>query len=293
MNRTRGILLALLGIGVIVVGVVFVASLVRPMAIAAPQPTPRPPLTVPVVVVTHDVPLNVALQASDLGLVDMPIELAPKGALTDINAGVGMVTKVQLVGGEMLMQHHLADPTNTTRDYAFTIRNDQVLMAFPTTDLMSQIKILQPGDQVDILVSVEESVRPESASDSAVSDAEDAEPEDELFTFSALQRTSISAVVVEVTQRQSSSSSSSRASTGLAAAGATPQPTPTPEPEDIKPQAILLALAPQDALVLKHLKDAGGVFDIVLRSPTSTQRFELSPVSAEYVKDQYQLVITR
>ncbi|MCK4692508.1 MAG: hypothetical protein KAT23_02700, partial [Anaerolineales bacterium] len=86
---------------------------------------------------------------------------------------------------------------------------------------------------------------------------------------------------------------SSTASTGLAEAEATPQPTPTPQPSQIEPQAILIALSPQDALVLKHLKDAGGIIDIVLRAPTSDQLFELNPVMSEYLKDRYELVISR
>ncbi len=93
--------------------------------------------------------------------------------------------------------------------------------------------------------------------------------------------------------RQTSSAASTTASVSFTEAEATPQPTPTPQPSEIEPQAILLALSPQDALVLKHLKDAGGVIDIVLRAPTSELPFVLNPVMAEYLKDRYELVISR
>jgi hypothetical protein len=53
----------------------------------------------------------------------------------------------------------------------------------------------------------------------------------------------------------------------------------------------LLALNPQDALVLKHLKDTDAIFDIVLRSPTSTIQFELTPVTEEYIIEFYGLEI--
>jgi pilus assembly protein CpaB len=55
----------------------------------------------------------------------------------------------------------------------------------------------------------------------------------------------------------------------------------------------LLALSPQDALVLKHLKDSGAVIDIVLRAPTSNQNFELDPVMPDYLIDRYRLEVTR
>jgi pilus assembly protein CpaB len=58
-------------------------------------------------------------------------------------------------------------------------------------------------------------------------------------------------------------------------------------------RAYLLALNPQDALVLKHLKDNGGVFDLVLRSPTSTQSFDLTPVTQEYIVELYGLEILK
>jgi len=75
---------------------------------------------------------------------------------------------------------------------------------------------------------------------------------------------------------------------------ASPVPTgstqPTPPPKT-RTRAYLLALPPQDALILKHLKDTGATFDIVLRAPTSTVQFELTPVTDEYIVEYYGLEI--
>ena len=67
----------------------------------------------------------------------------------------------------------------------------------------------------------------------------------------------------------------------------------SPPPSEVKVQAFLLVVNPQDALVLKHLLDMGGVFDFVLRAPTSDQLFNLQPVMSEYLIDRYQLEIPR
>jgi hypothetical protein len=64
----------------------------------------------------------------------------------------------------------------------------------------------------------------------------------------------------------------------------------TPKPET-RIRAYLLALPPQEALILKHLKDTGAIFDIVLRSPTSRAQFDLTPVTAEYIIELYGLEI--
>jgi hypothetical protein len=93
-----------------------------------------------------------------------------------------------------------------------------------------------------------------------------------LFSFDAIQRIQISAVVVEVVEQNQRGG---QVQVPINAEG-TPQPTATPLPQNVNAVAILLAIDPQDALVLKHLKDAGGVFDIVLRAPN--QLFELEPV---------------
>ena len=272
-----------IGIVLVLAGVLFVSIILRGSLATRAEPTARPPITVPVVVTTRSIPLRALLNTQDVTLVDVPVELVPLNAVSEIAAVVGKITKIPLVAGEMMMRHHLADPTNiTARDIAFAIGDDQVVMAFPITDLMSRIEILQPGDLVDILVSVEVPVLPSNQ----VTDPE-AQAENTLFTFDALQRVEISAIVVEIVRQQA------RASTTTARAGVEPTPTPTPAPSEITTQAILLALAPQDALVLKHLQDAGGVIDIVLRSPTSAQVFELNPVTSEYLKDRYELVIER
>ena len=291
MNRRRGLTIALVGIAIAVVGIVIVLQLVRRVTTPAPQPTPIPPITEGVLVTTHDLPIQTLLKKEDLIVIQVPVELASPNSLGSYESAVGKITKVPLVTGEILMRHHLADPTNIQGDVAFVIEDNQVLMAFPADDLMSQINILEPGDLVDILVSLEQPVLPGQV---GFSDAtgEEEKPEDVLFTFNALQRISISAIIVEITPARQTSSSTTTGTRSAEPEG-TPQPTPTPAPSQIEPQAVLLALDPQDALILKHLKDAGGIVDIVLRAPTSEQIFELSPVMPEYLRDRYDLVITR
>jgi pilus assembly protein CpaB len=55
------------------------------------------------------------------------------------------------------------------------------------------------------------------------------------------------------------------------------------------PTAILFALSPQDALVLKYVKDAGGVQDIVLRAPGAEGPFDTEPVDVDYVLNRFQI----
>lgn len=281
-----------IGIGLAVIGILVISSLIRGATSAPPAPTPIPPITTHVLITTHDISIRSLLRPEDLTTVELPVELVPFNAMSAIDDAVDRITMIPLVSGEMLLDHHLADPTNINKDLAFVIEDEQVLMAFPSTDLMSEINILQPGDLVDILASIEQPVLPGEAGITGVTGDED-KPEDVLFTFNALQHVTISAIVVEILPQRSGTSSSSTAGARTVSADGTPEPTPTPAPSQIETQAILLALNPQDALVLKHIMDKNGIIDIVLRAPTSVQRYELNPVTSEYLRDRYELVISR
>jgi hypothetical protein len=43
---------------------------------------------------------------------------------------------------------------------------------------------------------------------------------------------------------------------------------------------------------LKNLQDTGAMFDIVLRSPTSADLYDLKPVFSEYLIDLYQFDVS-
>jgi Flp pilus assembly protein CpaB len=287
LSRRTGIILAIIGLGLVVVGILVITNIIRRSLQPLPAPTPPPPLTEQVVVTTHDLALGAVINTSDVTLAEVPVELVPRGAMMSIEEVTGRISKIPLIAGEMVLDHHLADPTNRIRDLAFIIEDNQVLIAFPINNLLTNLQLVQRGDVVDILVSIDEAVPVEQ--DGFVA-PEDQEPETRLFTFDALQRVVISAVVVQIVGENEQRNTAQNIVPGTEA---TPQPTAIPSRSQTNPQAIMLALDPQDALVLKHLKDAGANFDFVLRAPTSDQIFELDPVMPEYLIDRYQLQINR
>jgi pilus assembly protein CpaB len=225
--------------------------------------------------------LGSVLSEADMREVEIPLGLAPRGALTQISEGVGRMTKQDIVGGEMVMSQHLADPTNIHRDLAFILEDNEVLMAFPVVDLMGQLEMLARGDRVDIFITISQEVQ--QPEEGAVT-FETPEPETKEFTLDAMQRIEITATIVEIT----SASQGGQAQQVTNEEG-TPVPTPTPSPAQRNTVALLLALDPQDALVLKHLRDTGAIFDFVLRSPTSNLVFDLEPVTSEYLIDLFGL----
>jgi len=287
-RRVRfGIIIALVGVGLAVIGIYTLGRIIRQSLAPLPPPTPQPAILVQAVVTTHDVLLGSVLRSEDIKTLDVPAELAPPGVITDPAQVTGRITRVRLVAGELVMEHNLADPSNVNHDLGFIIGDNQVLMAFPAEDLMSSLNVLQRGDLIDILVTLSQEVPTarEGAGGEVV--VREGETVSRVLTFDAFQRLEITAMVVDIVQQEQ------RATAPLPAGEGTPQPQPTPQPSEVRVRAYLLALNPQDALLLKHLKDTGATFDFVLRAPTSNQLFELQTVTSDYLIDRYELSIIK
>jgi Flp pilus assembly protein CpaB len=273
-----GIVIAVVGVVLIGLGILAINTVLRQSFAPPAQPTPVVEATQDIVITTQDLAEGAVLNREDVQIATVPISLVPRDALQTIEAALGKIVTVHLVQGEMVLQHHLADPTNVSHDVGYIIADDEVLMAFPASDLMSGLGVLQRGDNVDIFATMTVEVSPTNTT--AIGTTANQPTEPKTFTFDAFQRIQVTAMVVDVVTQSESNNTPG-------------QPQPTPNPADVRVRAYLLALKAQDALVLKNMKDAGMNFDIVLRSPTSNQLFEVSPVTEEYLVQRFKLQLPR
>lgn len=283
MNRRVliGIIIAVVGVGLIGLGILAINTILKQSFTPPVQPTPMVEATTDVVITTHDLAVGNVINREDIQLATVPVSLVPRDALLSIDAALGKFAVVHLIQGEMVLQHHLADPTNVSHDVGYIIADDQVLMAFPAGDLMSGLGVLQRGDNVDIFASMTVEVTPTTFTPGSTTSTGEEQAITRMFTFDAFQRVQLTAIVVQVVTE----------STSQPALQGGAQPTPNPATGPIR--AYLLAMSTQDALVLKHMRDSGAIFDFVLRSPTSTELFEVSPVTVEYLLQRYQLKLPR
>ena len=235
-----------------------------------------------VVVLTRDLSLGDLIKDNDIQLVEAPVDIVPRNAVTRLDEAVDRIVKSDLVQGEILLSSNLANPTMENNDLAFILSEDHVLMAFPADDLMSTESMIERGDIIDIFATFDQEI--ETVGEVPTTEGEEQEPETRTFTVDTLQKVSVTALVLEVIGEEEN--------TGNAPLdlGAGEEAEEAPEPET-RIRAYLLALPPQEALTLKHLKDTGAIFDIVLRSPTSREQFDLTPVTAEYIIELYGLEI--
>jgi hypothetical protein len=145
---------------------------------------------------------------------------------------------------------------------------------------MTQEDMVQRGDIVDIFATFQQEIEQEDEIDPQT--GEPVEPETRTFTLDSLQRVDVTALVVDIIMNDEGGGGVELLP------GQTAEGDPT---QEVNVRAYLLALNPQDALILKHLKDTGAIFDIVIRAPTSTLEFELTPVTEEFIIEFYGLDI--
>ena len=237
-----GIVLAL-GAGALAFWVV-----VRESAKVAPAVEPVPKAKV--VVAARSFAIRELIQEGDVVVRTVPVEIIPDTAARAVAEVVDRLAVVPISPGEIILVTDVLSPTLKGAHLALIMEETQVAMAFPAGDLMSRNNLLQPGDHVDVLYSI---------------DALTSEEGEEKVTFTALQNVEIASVILPTGPE--------------ATAGSSP------------PLAIIFTLDPQDALVLKHLRDRAGVVDIVLRAPEAKELFETQPVNMDYLVNRYQLRI--
>jgi pilus assembly protein CpaB len=223
-------------------------------------------VTEPVVVARSDVPMRTLLSDDVVVIRQVPPELVPVGAATMLDQVLGKINMSDLVMGEVVLTRRLADPAKKGVDILFTMSEDKIVIALPGDDLMSRAGLLRPGDKVDILYSLEMG----EASGNA------------LVTFEALQNQEITAIVLPGLPTE--------AIGGLGGmVGSTDVEGDMGGGSEVAGKVILLAVDPQDALMLKYLKDAGGILDFALRVPTNEQFMRTEPVTEDYLADRYRI----
>ncbi len=156
MGRLRGFLWLVAGLIVaLLAALVAFTTLSRAAAQRAGQEVSGP--QVQVVVAARAVAVRSLLAPEDLQLKEVPVTMAPEGAVSAVTDATGKITLVDLYPGEIVLAQRLVDPNVTSGDgrLALVVEGDDVLMAFPADDLMSRTGVLKPGDHVDLLFSLD------------------------------------------------------------------------------------------------------------------------------------------
>lgn len=251
MNKQRGWILISLGILLAFgtgVAVFFLlrqqqaAAIERAEAIAAQQSAPVATLQLPVA--ARPLTPGTLLTAEDFQLKAFPLDLVPVSAITS------SVTLESAVLAEPVGQGETFSPRQIAGESADRVSRrlpaGHVLSAFPVGDLLNQVRVIEPGDRIDLLITL-----PVASADGATGGP---------VTAFTLQNIEVFDIV-----------------------------RPGAPEDENPPVALLLSVTPEDAVLLKHVKDSEGTLDFVLRSVLDSEEFDVPPVDREDLLDRYGL----
>lgn len=161
MTRRRGWILVVLGLILAVCAGAMVYVVLqnqqaeaqeRAVQLAQEQAAPVPTMKLPVA--ARPLEPGTVIGSQDYVLKDFPLELVPVAAISD-TAGLGNKILVQPVGqGETFRSGEFLGGSGTT--ISQQLAQGKVLFAFPIVDLLGQSNLVQDGDHVDLLLTIQQ-----------------------------------------------------------------------------------------------------------------------------------------
>lgn len=267
-QQRRGLIWLIGGVILALVAGILTFSTITDATTAAVKSSIQEGATTQVLVAVVDIPANRLVSAEMVEIKSVPVYAAPLQAATALDQVVNRIATGPIPTGSFLIREQLVNPTDPNSPVLYTMDKSQVLMAIPSTSLLGNLGMLKVGDRVDIAYTSDLSVKTlDETSGQLVSEETQAQSQDNNktipVTFFSLQNIEVKGLVSFILGKES----------GTVAA----------------PDAILVAVNPQDALVLKYLMDTGADMEMFLRAPGNDTLAPMLPVDEEYLINRFQL----
>lgn len=270
-----------------------------------------------VVAAQNVIPRGTRVTDDAVKLAEWPRESAPDGALTSIEDAVGRITREDIVLDTPLtddvLTDSLPDLDSMGSDAALQIPKGMVAYALPVARYSSVAWALQPGDHVDVLISIlivelDEEFQAILPNQSFCVEP----PEGEGCSSGTMGRLEVLANgwVVNmspgeaqrprlVTQLAVQDATVLRVGDWPGIEEVTPDEEVEPvaeegvvaEPERARIEPLTLIVTPQDAMVLKYVEEIGASIDLILRSANDRDagRITTESVTLQYIFDRFNI----
>jgi len=258
MKQRRGWLWLTSGFLLAILAGLLTFQIVNDIATTASVAENKEVATVSVIVAVADIAPFVAINTSMVTLVDVPASMAPKEFVANVEDVIGKMALAPITLGEILVKQRLADPADSDSPVVYTMNPNEVLVALPATALAGQLGLLTVGQHIDIAYTNRFVYKDENK----VAAADGAKEEEVFTTFLSLQNLEIKGLMNRSLAKEGSISA---------------------------PDAILLAVTPQEALILKYLIDLGAPMDLLMRAPGNSSLLTTVPVDDQFLIDYFQL----
>jgi len=202
----------------------------------------------------------------------------PSGAIVNPDDVIGRKALADIAPNEVIrVQDVEQDAQGPSRS---DIPADKIAVALPADDILSKWGAVVPGDHVDVLftldVILETDMYPEE-----VLRVEEGEVLQRLERDESLDHVSVLTLqnleVLQIIEEPEVPLEEGQQAQDQVAS--------------IPRRAMVLAINPQDAVLLKYLRDTEGILDVALRSPDNGTLFNAEPVNINYLVLRYGIVL--
>jgi Flp pilus assembly protein CpaB len=233
----------------------------------------------PVVLAAGPIPANTILRADNLMADER--QTIKSGAAVDVQDVIGARTLRDFAQGEEILMQDLNFSMIITGTNPWdTILEDKIAIALPATDILSQWGAVLPGDHVDLLFTVdtilEAPMMPDLLTPAQVQSYVAVPRDQSMDNVSVLTLQNLEVLqVLEEPQTQAEQQGQQQ------------------EAQQVQPRqrALLLKIDPQDAVILKYIRDSQGKIDVALRSSTNNTLFDVDPVNINYLVLRYGITL--
>ncbi|MEJ2736528.1 MAG: Flp pilus assembly protein CpaB [Anaerolineae bacterium] len=202
----------------------------------------------------------------------------PSGAAVEVQDVVGGTALRDIVQGEVVLMQDIRIITGTS-DLPFLLGDDTIAVALVADDVLSKWGAVMPGDHVDVLFTLDVILEKPMYID-------DIRTVEEAQLYSQIERDqSLDNVSVLTLQNLEVLQIIEEPQVGEE------QAQQQEEAPQLPQRALILKVDPQDAVVLKYLRDTIGSVDLALRSPDNEALFNVQPVNINYLMLRYGIVL--
>jgi pilus assembly protein CpaB len=230
-----------------------------------------------VVVATQSIARGSELRADFVEFADLDESDIPSGAAKQSQAVIGAIAKRDFARGEVITMQDILLPWAPRRiTDTLLIEDDKLVVILEADDILSQWGGVVPGDRVDLLFSLDIILETPMY------------PQDVLAADEGIQL---------INRDQSMDNTSVLALQNLEVLEILEEPAPAgaaPEeeaPVELARRALLLQIDPQDAVILKYLRDSEATIDVALRGRDNDTQYEVDAVNINYLILRYGIVL--
>jgi pilus assembly protein CpaB len=246
-----------------------ITNVTTPQQAVVVGPTSTPVAQKVVVVAATDIAAGKVITDGQVTIGSYPKDLVPADAITRTADVLNTVPNTQIFSGQILLRRQFSPISGgITGTISSMLPPGKVLVAFPSTDMLNATGAVQPGDHVDIMLSIPVSgtTRLDSGS---TNDTQIQTGQRALVSQTTLQNVVVYSMG-EWTPPGQETNGNNNANTSL--------------------KIITFIVDHQEALILKYVKDSGGTIDLAVRSAADNQQAVTDPVTLDYIVDLYHLI---